>query len=131
MFFPETYYLSIDRPLTPFRVIRVISLSLLPKISKLLPKISGGRSHFSLKFWASLNPGRVSLMFSQKGVGVGGCHFYSQLGLAAVNAVAAKMKCSFNIWLWIFTPVGFSITLSGAEKEQSYNYQHVSIGWGL
>ena len=49
-------YLSIDRPLTPSRVIRVITLSLLSRISKLPPKISGGRSHFSLKFWASLNP---------------------------------------------------------------------------
>ena len=43
-------------PLTPSRVIRLITLSLLSRISKLLPKISGGRSHFSLKFWASLNP---------------------------------------------------------------------------
>ena len=46
----------IGRRLTPSRVIRVITLSLLSRISKLLPKISGGRSHFSLKFWASLNP---------------------------------------------------------------------------
>ena len=61
MFFLFTY-LSVDRPLTPSRVIKVITLSLLSRISKLLPKISGGRSHFSLKFWASLNPASKSLV---------------------------------------------------------------------
>ena len=30
--------------------------SLLPKIRKLLSKILRGRSHFSLKFWARMNP---------------------------------------------------------------------------
>ena len=54
--FYKRIFNGIDRPLTPSRVIRVITLSLLSRISKLLPKISGGRSHFSLKFWASLNP---------------------------------------------------------------------------
>ena len=46
------YSITIDRLLPSVRG----KHSFLPRISKLLPKILGGRSHFSLKFWASLVP---------------------------------------------------------------------------
>ena len=51
--------------------------SLLPKISKLLSKILRGRSHFSLKFWARMNPvnallADTSKYVSEEGGGGGG-----------------------------------------------------------
>ena len=48
----------------PIKVICRVALKLLPCSTKLLPKFSGGKSHFSLNIWASLIP-EVCKQFSK------------------------------------------------------------------